>query len=263
MRIITEPTESAESLLPFHLTTVGTEFNQPPAHRPNGIRFHQFLRIEQGVCRVETAEKVMLLEPGSILFTAKGLPVSYRAEGEYLQTGWVTFDGPFAEALLRYAKTEPCLVLNSATVYRKIDQIVRLAGKGGSELRLSCAVYELCATFFDELRLCRQSPSLLRAKRFMEEHATEDLAISRIADAAGISESLLFRLFHTEEQTTPVDYLRRIRIQRARDQLVNLPKKRIAQIAADCGFTDPSYFCRVFRSQTGITPGECRRRYSE
>lgn len=57
------------------------------------------------------------------------------------------------------------------------------------------------------------------------------------------------------------EYLNRVRVERAK-RLMTVGgiaygnKGRLAKVAGDCGFEDPSYFCKVFKRITGVTPKE-------
>jgi AraC-like DNA-binding protein len=57
---------------------------------------------------------------------------------------------------------------------------------------------------------------------------------------------------------TPVAYLNRYRVQQAR-QLLKTTHKSITEIALDVGFSGSSYFSRIFRRETGMSPEAYRR----
>ena len=57
---------------------------------------------------------------------------------------------------------------------------------------------------------------------------------------------------------TPILYLTEFRIEKAKQELLT-GDKAIVDIAFSCGFESASYFNRVFRKQTGMTPMEYRK----
>ncbi|MGQ9491544.1 MAG: helix-turn-helix domain-containing protein [Anaerolineae bacterium] len=57
---------------------------------------------------------------------------------------------------------------------------------------------------------------------------------------------------------TPIAYLNRYRIQQAKQLLTNT-HKTITEIALEVGFSSSSYFSRIFRRKTGMTPEAYRR----
>jgi YesN/AraC family two-component response regulator len=79
-----------------------------------------------------------------------------------------------------------------------------------------------------------------------------------IADAVGVSENYLSQIFRQETSISPLDYLNRFRISKAKEYLLK-NDDTITQIALRVGYNDPAYFSRVFRKLTGSSPQEFRQ----
>ncbi|MFW5688675.1 MAG: helix-turn-helix domain-containing protein, partial [Spirochaetota bacterium] len=101
--------------------------------------------------------------------------------------------------------------------------------------------------------------ALRRALTFVHANSARALRVADAAEAAGMSESHFSRVFRSEIGETFVRYLNRIRCERATEMLRSgeLP---IQEIAHRCGFSDHSYFTKVYRSITGAAPSVERRR---
>jgi AraC family L-rhamnose operon regulatory protein RhaS len=97
------------------------------------------------------------------------------------------------------------------------------------------------------------------AVRYLDEHFAEPLRIERVAASVFLSPDRFTEVFAAAMGRTPRDYLRFLRIERAKRLLAStdLP---IARVAHDAGFGDPAYFTRAFRDATGAAPREWRRR---
>lgn len=95
--------------------------------------------------------------------------------------------------------------------------------------------------------------ALARARQAIEENLDTVLPNATLCQLAYISESKLARLFKRAEGTTPQEYARRLRMERARDLLENsdLP---LADISRTCGFKCPGSFSEAFRERYGCTP---------
>lgn len=93
---------------------------------------------------------------------------------------------------------------------------------------------------------------------FVQEHYSERIKISDIADAAYVSERDCYRVFQTFLHTTPADYLKSCRIQAACRMLAG-GDDSITRISFACGFSSSSFFGKVFLTETGMTPSEYRR----
>ena len=87
------------------------------------------------------------------------------------------------------------------------------------------------------------------------------LTTALIAASASISESECLRCFHSTIGITPIQYLKRYRIQQAA-KLLSETSEKISDIAVHCGFQDMSYFTQAFREQLGCTPSQYRKNAS-
>ena len=75
----------------------------------------------------------------------------------------------------------------------------------------------------------------------------------------GYDESYFCRLFKSVVGVRPMEYIRVLRLEKARRLLTN-EKKGISKVALECGFSDVNYFTRCFRRHYGITAGEYRKK---
>ncbi|MBQ2734579.1 MAG: AraC family transcriptional regulator [Clostridia bacterium] len=262
MSIASVTDERSARLLPVYLITVGVSHNQEPCRRPNGAPFHHIMYVEKGEGMFEVGGKKALLKEGSTVFIRKGTPSNYYAVGKPFQTGWITFDGAQIDSVLEYFFAEEFSSLQNDALHARIQSIYKLATRNTLPEELSTQVYDVIVSYFSMLETSKKQPVLLRAKKYVEEHFERDLSVADIADAVGISESLLFRLFRNEERSTPIDYLRRVRIRNAEQILLSAPHKKVSDICSQCGFSDSAYFCKVFKSETGMTPKIYRNRYA-
>lgn len=97
-----------------------------------------------------------------------------------------------------------------------------------------------------------------RAKDILEARCTESLSITELAAECGLSPSHFTRAFRRSTGMQPHRFLSGLRIERAKAYLLagELP---LAEIALACGFSDQSYFTRVFTRAVGISPGAWQR----
>ena len=91
------------------------------------------------------------------------------------------------------------------------------------------------------------------AIEFIHDNYSRDLALEEIAAAAYLSEYHFARLFKQISGVTPHVYLANLRIERARQLLLETPAP-ISEVAAAVGYQSQSHFTRVFRAVTGLTP---------
>jgi AraC-like DNA-binding protein len=117
----------------------------------------------------------------------------------------------------------------------------------------------------DAIRDHRQYPNTVllgKAMAYMREHVGEELDRDVVARTAGLSGSHFSHLLKAKLGQTFTQLLGQYRIDQAR-QLIVRTTHSFAEIAAECGFTDQSYFGKVFQRYTGLTPGDYRRRHAD
>lgn len=97
------------------------------------------------------------------------------------------------------------------------------------------------------------------AQEYIEEHYTESLTLTEIAERIGISGGYLSTLFSQNLQCGFVDYLNKIRIEHACCYLEQNYFKTY-EIAYKVGFNDEKYFSKVFKKFKGMSPKEYKSR---
>ena len=96
-----------------------------------------------------------------------------------------------------------------------------------------------------------------RAMEFMEEHYCQPISASDVAEGVGLSLSYLEHTFKQRMNRSITHHMYSLRIEKARELLLDR-RARIKEIAAQTGFRDQYYFCKVFKKYVGCTPSEYR-----
>jgi signal transduction histidine kinase/DNA-binding LacI/PurR family transcriptional regulator/AraC-like DNA-binding protein len=128
-----------------------------------------------------------------------------------------------------------------------------------SEAETASALHR--ALFGTDVLPPQTSALVKRAVAYLHENYSRSLSRWEIAEAVGVSEDYLSRVFSRELGLTPWDYLNRYRILQSKALLLNTAEN-IGNIAHQVGFKDQSYFSRVFRKATGHSP-QAFRDFSE
>jgi AraC-like DNA-binding protein len=98
-----------------------------------------------------------------------------------------------------------------------------------------------------------QPRDIWKARRFIEEHATEPLSLGRVAKAVAINPTHLSEKFKQVTGVKFVDYVARRRYEKARKLLEDVDL-RVSEIAFAVGFQSLSQFNRVFKKLSGKSP---------
>lgn len=96
-----------------------------------------------------------------------------------------------------------------------------------------------------------------RARDYMEENLSKKINLERLAEDLCVSYTWFRRAFKEQTGESPVRYLQKIRLQRAKYILMTT-NKSVKQVAASCGFSTSEYFCNSFKDECGVTPLEFR-----
>jgi AraC-like DNA-binding protein len=97
-----------------------------------------------------------------------------------------------------------------------------------------------------------------RAVRFVEAHLTERLDVASIAKAAAMSPSSLHARFSAALGQSPIQYVKRLRLEAARSRIAG--GESVTTAAFEVGYASPSQFSRDFRRHFGLAPSRDRRR---
>ncbi|MGE2723523.1 helix-turn-helix transcriptional regulator [Mycolicibacterium pulveris] len=101
------------------------------------------------------------------------------------------------------------------------------------------------------------NPVLLRrALEFLEANVTNDIAIADIAQAVHVTPRAVQYMFRKHLETTPLQYLRRLRLHYARQELLAADGQRdtVTEIAARWGFAHTGRFAVLYRKSYGESP---------
>lgn len=109
------------------------------------------------------------------------------------------------------------------------------------------------ALFGSEMLPAHTSALVKRAVVYLQQNFARPLSRWEVAEAVGVSEDYLTRVFNRELEISPWDYLNRYRIVNAQN-LLKTTTHSIGSIAHQVGYNDQAYFARVFSKQTGMSP---------
>jgi len=93
---------------------------------------------------------------------------------------------------------------------------------------------------------------------YIEQNYMEKITLYQMAQVANVSRSECCRAFKRVVDSTPVEYLNRVRISKSMYYLKN-GEMMVTEIAHEVGFASVSYFISIFKKITGFTPAQFKR----
>lgn len=266
--------------LPLIMVSADDEHWVPCRGGENESEFCKELNAKNHVCNACVAAAKQLREelpcaaPSRTVTCFAGLretavPVRLGSENfAFLKTGEVFEQTPTKESYQRVEETLRELGYSD-------QKLARLRSAYFDTLVVEGPRYEgvvaLLATFAENLE--RQVEELLmvednsepasirQAREYIAAHLDEPLQLPAVAAHAGVSQHHFSRLFKSTTGMSFTDYIARLRIERAKKELLK-PNARVTEVAYEVGFQSLSQFNRSFSRITGETPTQFRQRKS-
>lgn len=105
-----------------------------------------------------------------------------------------------------------------------------------------------------------KSQKLVILQKYLDENYAKPISISDMCNISNYSPSRLRTIFREELNSSPVQYLQSLRLKHA-ELLLTETDVSINYIAAKIGYSNTTYFCRLFRASYHMTPSEYRQLY--
>ncbi len=258
--------------LPLFVTGVGIQRNQEPIRRPEGLPSFQFAYCARGTGRFQAEGRAYDLPAGTCFLFPPQVPHEYQALEEPWETRWILFDGAQAAGLLSLLHLDRVVVFGTGPLSEIPGlhlEIEAMLERGGQD-----AILETSATLYRLLLACRRESlagpdtrDLRPVTRLepvlacMDARYREELSLADLAACLHVTPAHLCRLFQRAFSLTPVEYLMRVRIRKAKHLLIGEPSLKVGAVARLVGYRDESHFCSLFRRLEHMTPGDFRKRH--
>ncbi|WNR45340.1 response regulator [Paenibacillus roseipurpureus] len=103
------------------------------------------------------------------------------------------------------------------------------------------------------------SSVITRAIQYMKDNLDKNVTVNELAKHVYLSASYFANLFKKVTGTTLIHYMTGLRIERAKEMLLN--DSQVQEVALSLGYEDRSYFTDVFKKYTGMTPTDFKQAY--
>ena len=207
------------------------------------------------------------LPEGTLIYFPTKSPVIYEPFDENIwSTAFITFGGRQAESL---AGDQVIIIKNEEFSFfpRLIESFSERHDKEDWDEYSQGALYYMLI----KLRRIADAGSkssavdlslhgkMLDSIKYINEHYSWDISLTEQAEFCGISEEYYCKLFKELTGATLTAYVNSARVAHACDILTKNKDMKLDEIGSLCGFSSPTYFCKVFKKEIGVTPGEFRK----
>lgn len=160
------------------------------------------------------------------------------------------------------------LVIKDLEILNLMDTIYQDSKKNYNDLHFLSLLLELWSKTYEklcQLDLITNTNELVNEERikailaYIHEHYQEKINVDDLAKLLNISKNTCFRLFKRYLTKSPTEYLLDYRTNKAATLLLH-SNKSVISIALECGFENASYFGKVFKEKTGLSPSNYRKK---
>lgn len=239
-----------------------------------------FYMVSGDVTAVVGGVKLGHLSPGHLLYVPAGTP--YRLKGQYLRLVTVAFD-PTADDPMPEEKIKPVSVseydeglLHSVEGLAPLDKMIHIedfeserdtflelvslftSAEGAYRAQASAILKQLILKVIeivDEHALPARMVEALDG--YIRDNAGDDISNTEIGAIFGYHPFYISKVLKDRKGTTLRQYIISYRLKLAK-KLLEESGKSVNEVAEECGFNDPSYFTKTFKSAFGMTPKDYR-----
>lgn len=271
--VVSNPVPSADDDL---YVLFSGESQTKPGHRigPKVYDFFLMHHVLSGEGAFTCAGEPHELKAGHSFLIPPEQLIGYAAsEDDPWRYRWIAFEGRRAEALavaVGLSAASPVIDTGRnrriGALFHSVERALRQGGDFAN-VRASGYLQLLFAEFGsaarqpggDDPRSGGDAEALARQMiRYMSTQYAEPISIERMAESLGYNRAYLSRLFKRQTGMTPVTFLLKLRIDKARQLLRERRELTVEQIAASVGLQDPLYFSKQFRRFYGQSPTSYR-----
>ena len=266
--------EREEELGPLH--PVRTSYRELLTEETIGLHYHHALEVNwfQGAqASVRISGRTWNLEPDAILVVPPQAPHSYQIlPGGSVWVVQISLEGfqslfqPQHRAglgleSLDWVASVPPIHFSYQNLVERVAELARISknpsGPSGGALDTAGPLGGILSVLRAVDRVApddlKTNDPMRRIIEFSEAHWQQPITLKAVAEAAYLSVPHLCRVFKAASGTSYIDYLSRLRIEKACQLLrTGMP---VTDVCFESGFQNLSYFIQVFRRYVGQTPG--------
>lgn len=243
-----------------------------PGHKPGPkvVDYYLLHYIMSGKGSYACMGKTYRLGAGDSFLIEPGKLIHYEADGdEPWHYRWIAFEGPQAAMMLKEIGLSSLAPIvhtgrrrSIGKLYHQIQQTFQ-SRSNSANLRANGILHLLFAEYAEALRPQQASAprqatgreqTVQQALHYLTAQYAEPITIELMAETLGYNRAYLSTLFRQHTGLTPVTFLLRLRLDKARHLLRERPELTVEQIASSVGFQDPLYFSKQFKRHYQASP---------
>lgn len=215
-----------------------------------------FSTCADGIAYTIKKHHIQIATPGQIRYSHlpfKTMYLKFHAEGELAEK--------LTKAPAYFSSSNP------EKMIELLGEIILLNESKNNELLLQSRMLAFLSLVLSDstipkLQSGQNYELIVKAKQYIETNYHRPISLQDISGAVNLSPTYFHNIFKAASGVSPHNYLISCRITEAKKQLwnTNIP---LGIIADNCGFGCQQYFNRIFKKETGTTPGKYRKEFQQ
>ena len=265
MRATLSAWQIQDRLLPLKVLSMGFNEVQEPISRPSGLPVWQLYFCIKGKGCFHFPNGDSFMREGQLVLIPPNTECHYEGTTPEWILDFILFDGSICKdlmACLGLHQPGTYNVADSNVLFHYCEQIWEELNRSNTYNSKVCSIllYQLLlelgyTAHYNTLSSGNAKNELVEAMmKYLEKHFSDDISLNMLSERFERTPEYLCTIFRRETGESIIQYLRNLRLHHARLMMLNMPEKTIKDIAIQCGFQSSSYFCKLFRAQSGMTP---------
>ena len=227
--------------------------------------YDTFFYVVSGECSLMIDGEYTILKPGDLAFLPKGRMRAYSNMSETITLYEMNFSADIdgenwyralglenGDYVVRHNSNEMISDLFESSVRYELNQSILYDVIHSSNVLSLIKIFATLKTEQDNI-----SKLFLPVISYMKEHLDKQIKISELAELVYMEGTYFIKKFKKALGDSPITYLNKLKIYRAMSYLAERSFS-LSEISRKIGIYDSSYFSKLFKSYTGITPMEYR-----
>lgn len=223
-----------------------------------------------GKGKITVNSEVLYPETGDMVLLPRNSLVSLYSENETCYNKYwcdfiMHFDGVSLFDVIDFPyMIKPKDASRALELFEMLDSL-HMKTDAGSAIRLKSALLEIVAMFLENdtrniTVKAKDNPFADKMNSFINEHICENLSVGVLARKMGFNEKYFIEVFKRNFGTTPAQYVKKLRLEKAKHELLYTDNK-ILYLPNKIGYSSLQKFSKDFKAYTGFSPSEFRKNF--
>ena len=243
------------ALFSIYPTSADVNFPQHRIFRPEGYPYDQIFLVNTGNGIVKISDEVFPVEQGDMFYIKSNVRHEYYGNAEFATT-YISYDGDGANGIRKYYDLGSFKLYpnkSSTSFERNVKKIIDIFDSIKDIPSLCALTYSTVIRFFDE-NCKKEYTSIEEVYYYVEANYASQLTLDDILKLYPYSKAKLCREFKKKYNMTIFEKITETRLLHAKSILSAEPDVKLKTVADSCGFSDASYFCKLYKRAFGESP---------